>query len=48
VLGADRIAVLDQGRLVEEGTGQELLAGDGLFARLYRIQQESLGWTAAS
>jgi ATP-binding cassette subfamily B protein len=46
VLGADRIAVLDQGRLAEEGTGEELLARDGLFARLYRIQQESLGWTA--
>jgi ATP-binding cassette subfamily B protein len=47
VLGADKIAVLDRGRLVEEGTGEELLAKDGLFARLYRIQQESLGWTAA-
>jgi ATP-binding cassette subfamily B protein len=47
VLGADKIAVLDQGRLVEEGTGEELLAKAGLFARLYRIQQESLGWTAA-
>jgi ATP-binding cassette subfamily B protein len=47
VLGADKIAVLDQGRLVEEGSGEELLAKAGLFARLYRIQQESLGWTAA-
>jgi ATP-binding cassette subfamily B protein len=45
VLGADRIAVLENGRLVEEGSGAELLARDGLFARLYRIQQESLGWT---
>jgi ATP-binding cassette subfamily B protein len=47
VLGAGQIAVLDQGRLVEQGSGKELLAKDGLFARLYRIQQESLGWTAA-
>ncbi|MDR1420000.1 MAG: ABC transporter ATP-binding protein/permease [Treponema sp.] len=47
VLGADRIAVLENGRLVEQGTGDELLAKQGLFARLYRIQQESLGWTAA-
>jgi ATP-binding cassette subfamily B protein len=46
VLGADKIAVLDQGRLVEEGSGEELLAKAGLFARLYTIQQESLGWTA--
>ncbi|MDR0400213.1 MAG: ABC transporter ATP-binding protein/permease [Treponema sp.] len=45
VMGADKIAVLDRGRLVEEGTGEELLAKDGLFARLYRIQRESLGWS---
>ncbi|MDR2768600.1 MAG: ABC transporter ATP-binding protein/permease [Treponema sp.] len=47
VLGADKIAALDQGRLVEEGAAGELLARKGLFARLYTIQQESLGWTAA-
>jgi ATP-binding cassette subfamily B protein len=47
VLGADRIAVLEGGRLVGEGSAEELLAGDGLFARLYKIQQESLGWTVA-
>jgi ATP-binding cassette subfamily B protein len=46
VLGADNIAVLENGRLVEQGSGEELLARDGLFARLHRIQQESLGWTA--
>ncbi|MDR1997812.1 MAG: ABC transporter ATP-binding protein/permease [Candidatus Margulisbacteria bacterium] len=45
VLGADKIAALDNGELVEEGTGAELLASGGLFARLYKIQQESLGWT---
>ncbi|MDR1288606.1 MAG: ABC transporter ATP-binding protein/permease [Treponema sp.] len=47
VLGADQIAVLENGRLVEQGSGEELLAKKGLFARLYSIQQESLGWTAA-
>jgi ATP-binding cassette subfamily B protein len=46
VLGADAIAVLEKGKLVEHGTAGELIAGNGLFARLYRIQQESLGWTA--
>ncbi|MDR1454389.1 MAG: ABC transporter ATP-binding protein/permease, partial [Tannerella sp.] len=46
VAGADKIAVLDGGRLVEEGSGEELIAKNGLFARLYKIQQESLGWTA--
>ena len=44
VLGAGKIAVLENGALVEEGTGEELLAKDGLFARLYKTQQESLGW----
>jgi ATP-binding cassette subfamily B protein len=46
VVGADKIAVLDNGRLVEEGSAKELLAKkDGLFARMHRIQQESLGWS---
>ncbi len=33
--GADRIVVLDQGRLAEEGTGPELLARGGKYASLY-------------
>ncbi|MDR2792146.1 MAG: ABC transporter ATP-binding protein/permease [Treponema sp.] len=48
VLGADKIAVLDKGVLIEEGSGEKLSARDGLFAHLYRIQQESLGWTAGT
>ncbi|MDR2502323.1 MAG: ABC transporter ATP-binding protein/permease [Oscillospiraceae bacterium] len=44
VMGADKIAVLDSGRLIEEGTSERLLARNGLFARLYKIQHESLGW----
>ncbi|MDR1301268.1 MAG: hypothetical protein LBK43_02215 [Treponema sp.] len=38
VLGADQIVVLDQGRFVEEGSWEELMALDRLFAWLYRIQ----------
>ncbi len=35
---ADRLLVLDGGRIVEEGSHAELLAGQGVYARLYRVQ----------
>ncbi len=38
---ANRIAVLERGRLVELGSHAELIAKDGLYARLYRIQFRS-------
>lgn len=36
---ADRIVVLDQGKIVEEGTHRELLALNGLYATLYEMQK---------
>jgi subfamily B ATP-binding cassette protein MsbA len=38
VIAADRIFVLDHGRLVESGSHAELLARDGAYARLYALQ----------
>ena len=40
---ADRIAVFDRGRIVEEGTHEWLLALDGVYAALYREQMSLLG-----
>ena len=38
---ADRVLALDGGRLVEQGTHAELLAADGLYARLHAMQFRS-------
>ncbi|WP_278462501.1 ABC transporter ATP-binding protein [Thomasclavelia spiroformis] len=44
VVDADQILVLDNGKLVEYGTHNELMRKNGLYHKLYHIQQESLGW----
>lgn len=41
VLKADRIMVMDGGRFVEEGTHEELVANDGIYARLAKLQFET-------
>jgi ATP-binding cassette subfamily B protein len=49
VRAADLIAVIDEGRVVEQGTHHELIAGNGLYATLYQTQfatQADDGWLA--
>jgi len=46
IVHADRVLVLDGGRIVESGTHQELLAQGGLYEELYRRQFEPAGTPA--
>jgi ATP-binding cassette, subfamily B, heavy metal transporter len=41
IIGADEIIVLDQGRIVERGSHQQLLAGNGLYASMWNRQREA-------
>jgi len=41
IVNADRILVIEAGRLVEEGTHASLMAANGLYARLARLQFET-------
>ncbi|MDO4806971.1 MAG: ABC transporter ATP-binding protein [Coriobacteriales bacterium] len=45
VMGANKIVVLDDGRVVEQGTPQELLERDGTFARMVALQSQSATWS---
>ena len=40
VIGADQIVVLDDGRVVEQGTHHELLRDGGRYARMWRLQEQ--------
>lgn len=44
IVSADRILVLDQGRIVEEGNHEQLLDLKGLYAKLWNLQMSTEGW----
>ena len=47
VSGADRIVVLSDGAVAEQGSPAELLQAGGIFAHMVRLQTESRSWTLA-
>ena len=44
IANADKIIVLDKGAIIEEGSPNELLENNGLFAKMVNIQKESSNW----
>ena len=45
IAGANNIVVLEDGAVVEQGLHADLLERGGLYAKLWNIQQDSLGWS---
>ena len=45
VSGADRIVVLKDGAIAEQGTPAQLLQTDGIFTHMMQLQKESQNWT---
>jgi ATP-binding cassette subfamily B protein len=41
----DKIVVLESGRIVQQGSHDQLLATGGLYQRLFELQQQSQGWS---
>ncbi len=48
VRNADKIVVLDRGRVAEQGTHDELLAAGGLYARMWADYEQAVSWRISS
>ena len=48
IKNADHIIVLDKGRIVEEGNHKELLKKEGLYHKLWNLQNKSKEWKTSS
>lgn len=48
VVGADKILVLDKGRMMEQGTHPELIAAGGLYARMWSDYNQAIQWKMES
>ena len=44
VADADNIVVLDEGRVVEQGTHEELMSRNGVYTNLFDLQRGSADW----
>ena len=45
ICDADSIVVMDGGRVIEQGTHESLMAAEGLYSHLWRVQNESDQWS---
>ena len=48
IVGADQIIVLDNGRIVEQGRHEELLSRRGLYAQMWKLQEDAVKDGSAS
>ena len=45
---ADQIFVIDHGKIVQQGTHEELMAQDGIYRRFVDSRKKAIGWKIAS